>query len=40
MTNKMTKQKMRKVNRAAKARQHNYKENREMYIGLLRSKVD
>jgi hypothetical protein len=40
MTDKMTRKKMKKVNRAAKSRQHNYKENREMYVGLLTSKVD
>jgi hypothetical protein len=32
----MDKKKMKKIERAAKVRQHNYKENREMFLGLLR----
>jgi hypothetical protein len=40
MTDKMTRKKMRKVNRAAKARQNTHRENREMFVGLLTSKVD
>lgn len=32
----MTKHKEKLINRNLKARQHNYKENREMFIGLLK----
>jgi hypothetical protein len=32
----MTKNKIRKINRAAKARHNHHKENREMFIGLIR----
>jgi hypothetical protein len=34
--NKMTKKKKRTINRAAKARTHNYKENRDVFLGSLR----